>query len=258
MKATKKIVGATAALVAALALSAGSTFAWFSGNTSVSAEGMKVQVVVPTNLYIAKGHQTDLDNITGVSIDYEELTANKLEPAKVSQNSTTQTQLDVEIPKTWTTEPTTGTAGEAATYDTVGTVTAAGGGVNGDSATVTNYVAIYQMTVVMKADDPSKTYGLDAKVDISGIADDTSNTYFKCGFISSEGVWAMQDGDLSVTSEAATVNIANVATGINCNTPVSFAFVVWYDGTDNDCYSNNAANVAAFSIDITFTQAAGN
>lgn len=42
MKATKKIVGATCALVAAVALSAGSTFAWFSANTSVNATGMNV------------------------------------------------------------------------------------------------------------------------------------------------------------------------------------------------------------------------
>ncbi|MGN0814147.1 MAG: hypothetical protein ACI4MH_02825 [Candidatus Coproplasma sp.] len=42
MKATKKIVGATCALVAAVALSAGSTFAWFSANKSVKATGMTV------------------------------------------------------------------------------------------------------------------------------------------------------------------------------------------------------------------------
>ena len=55
MKATKKIVGATAALVAALALSAGSTFAWFSANTSVTATGMNVQVtsVKDKNLIIS-------------------------------------------------------------------------------------------------------------------------------------------------------------------------------------------------------------
>lgn len=44
MKATKKIVGATAALVAAVALSAGSTFAWFSTRSSVQATGMQVAV----------------------------------------------------------------------------------------------------------------------------------------------------------------------------------------------------------------------
>ena len=44
MKATKKIVGAACALVAAVALSAGSTFAWFSTNGSVDAKGLEVKV----------------------------------------------------------------------------------------------------------------------------------------------------------------------------------------------------------------------
>ena len=44
MKATKKIVGAACALVAAVALSAGSTFAWFSSNGTVDATGMKIEV----------------------------------------------------------------------------------------------------------------------------------------------------------------------------------------------------------------------
>ena len=44
MKATKKIVGAACALVAAVALSAGSTFAWFVSNGEVSATGLTVDV----------------------------------------------------------------------------------------------------------------------------------------------------------------------------------------------------------------------
>lgn len=44
MKATKKIVGAACALVAATALAAGSTFAWFSTNGTVDATGMKIEV----------------------------------------------------------------------------------------------------------------------------------------------------------------------------------------------------------------------
>ena len=49
MKATKKIVGATAALVAAVALSAGSTFAWFATNSTVTATGLSVGVTESTN-----------------------------------------------------------------------------------------------------------------------------------------------------------------------------------------------------------------
>ena len=53
MKATKKIVGATAALVAAVALSAGSTFAWFASNGTATVENFNVNVAVSNNLVIS-------------------------------------------------------------------------------------------------------------------------------------------------------------------------------------------------------------
>ncbi len=45
MKATKKIVGAACALIAAVALSAGSTFAWFTANSQVSIGNVTADVV---------------------------------------------------------------------------------------------------------------------------------------------------------------------------------------------------------------------
>lgn len=45
MKATKKIVGAAVALVAAVALSAGTTFAWFTSNSAVSISTISATVV---------------------------------------------------------------------------------------------------------------------------------------------------------------------------------------------------------------------
>lgn len=54
MKATKKIVGAACALVAAVALSAGSTFAWFVSNQDVTATGLQVNVNT-SNSYLVIG-----------------------------------------------------------------------------------------------------------------------------------------------------------------------------------------------------------
>jgi hypothetical protein len=64
MKATKKIIGASCALVAALALSAGSTFAWFASNSKVSAEGMKLTAKAPSYLVISSE-----DSISASSVD---------------------------------------------------------------------------------------------------------------------------------------------------------------------------------------------
>lgn len=57
MKATKKIVGAACALVAATALAAGSTFAWFSSNGTVSATGLNVNVST-NNAYLIIAENT--------------------------------------------------------------------------------------------------------------------------------------------------------------------------------------------------------
>ena len=59
MKATKKIVGAACALVAAVALSAGSTFAWFTSNANVSVGQISANVVtMGGDLQIAVKSQT--------------------------------------------------------------------------------------------------------------------------------------------------------------------------------------------------------
>lgn len=57
MKATKKIVGAACALVAAVALSAGTTFAWFATNNSVSASGLQLTVNTASS-YLLIGNST--------------------------------------------------------------------------------------------------------------------------------------------------------------------------------------------------------
>ena len=58
MKATKKIVGATAALVAALALSAGSTFAWFTTQNTAKVNNISATVITQSNLQVALGQTT--------------------------------------------------------------------------------------------------------------------------------------------------------------------------------------------------------
>ncbi len=72
MKATKKIVGAACALVAAVALSAGSTFAWFAQNAKVTVTGVKVQATVPTNIYIENGYKSIVNDVNKTAIDYSE------------------------------------------------------------------------------------------------------------------------------------------------------------------------------------------
>ena len=256
MKATKKIVGATAALVAALALSAGSTFAWFSANTSVSATGMDVTVTVPTNLYIAAGVQTDPDSITEstVNLNHGGL---KLQPARISLDDTDTDVLNVEFAQTYDVEPTITSPGTPAADGMVkvGTITvdASSPSTNEPSYEVSNYASYNQISVVRKADTDTEQYGLNASVTISGITNDTSYKYLKVGFLNGDTFTVKGiDGEATTT---ATIQFDDIVTGINDNTPVNFNVVIWFDGDDKDCYSNNAVNVAKLSVSISFTDA---
>ena len=72
MKATKKIVGAACALVSAVALSAGATFAWFSTNGSVDAKGLEVKVST-NNAYLVIA-----DTVAGLKDGKKEISLEKL------------------------------------------------------------------------------------------------------------------------------------------------------------------------------------
>lgn len=259
MKATKKIVGATAALVAALALSAGSTFAWFTANTEVSAEGMNVIVSVPTNLYIYNGYTDDINNVKEVTVDFNEAdNFHTLLPAKVVQNADTKTTLDVQIPdgSNYSQAPTVGTAGSSDPSHmlNVGTITANSGAQNTPDQDVSKYASAYTLTIVRKT-DVEGTFGLNAHVAINtNNPDDTSYSYLKCGIICGENFEYM-DVNTDFPSYNGFYDLNNFATGLENNTAINLAIVLWFEGDDQHCYSNNAINVGQFDVTVSFTLA---
>ena len=80
MKASKKIVGATAALVAAVALSAGSTFAWFSSNSTVTASGMLLEVKTPNELSLVINNSKTWGSSLSNAVNFADPTATSLTP----------------------------------------------------------------------------------------------------------------------------------------------------------------------------------
>lgn len=255
MKATKKIVGAACALVAAVALSAGSTFAWFSSSGKVSAEGMKVQTVVPTNLYISTGIQTSADNIKDQVADFKETTAKVLEPSMVK--SASEGTLTMQIPDTWTKKPTPTTKGEPATYKDVATVTVSGSTAAAGAEEGKNYVAVYSMSIVNKAGDNVANIDLDATVTVTydteseDATNPTTIKFLKCGFIVGK-TWTAITGDWT---DSYQTTFSSVVSSLARNTIQTLALVVWYDGDDADCIAQNAVSVEGMSISIEFTNA---
>lgn len=254
MKATKKIVGATAALVAALALSAGSTFAWFSANPDVKATGMQVTIAVPTNLYIKAGYITadDINDITATSIT--STTNQKLKPVSLEQNATAENGVDVKIPSGWTSDPTPDDKGTPNGYTTLDTIDCT----TEITETVDDYVISELMTVVRKADaDAVKTYALDAEVTVSGIsADEDSHTYLKVSFIVGDttNTFKTYASQISPTGTTATLTFSKLVENATDNQPINLAFVVWFDGNNDNCVSNNTINVSTISFEVKFTE----
>ncbi len=263
MKATKKIVGAACALVAAVALSAGSTFAWFSSSGTVKATGMQVQANVASNLNIASGLTNIADSFTSTNLDVAQGTATLLNPVYI--DSTTEQTLTAKVPNKWTTSPDEDNAGEAQDYQDAlvsgNTIT------HEQTSGVAGYIMNVSMSVMRKAAESNETTStLSATVTVNWAdpsAQNASYKFLKVGFQiwfnSDEGeatyAWvpATQDMTTSGGGDVSTGNWTFELGTLNDNQSAEINFVVWYDGTDPDCYTNNARLTSAMQIEISYT-----
>jgi len=142
MKATKKIVGAACALVAAVALSAGTTFAWFAANGTVTADGLTVSantdvkyLVIDTSATKPTTEQTSVKFATQTAklnlVAHKALTATAAMPAATDAGSSvwytdvstksdnSQTNSSDSIPTTMLTLTTDSSTGEMYTGDSL-------------------------------------------------------------------------------------------------------------------------------------------
>ena len=251
MKASKKIVGATAALVAAVALSAGSTFAWFATSGTAKIDGLTVNVKSPTNLYIAASYTNNIDQITATEVKFTTTSAT-LSPVTPA-DSVSGGSIAFQIPKTWTKNPTASDPGNPATYENVGTVTLANGIQNAGTYTATEYVAGGAISLVRKAEESSSAaYTLKAVVTITGVVAANNNyQYLRCGFF--DGTQLINSGDLTQTAGTITWTSESLATDVQDNAVKNFVFLIWYDGDDEQCISNNAVKSDDLKVSIEFS-----
>ncbi len=289
MKATKKIVGAACALVAAVALSAGSTFAWFSTNAQVTVTGMQVQAVVPDNLYIKRDVERDPAKITETSVDFGDTEAHKLNPAKVelattAESGATNKNLEVKEAITYSTDPSATQGGVATAYDTIGTMKetdrALANALTGEGAKqAANYAAKYTFSIVRLKEVATGTKSsLDAEVvltfntAVTGADADTDKTwkFIRTGFYvaSTDTTNSLEATWVSIENTAATLTDATggktltfdysstdsvIKDVLKSNTAYVITLVVYFDGDDTDCFVNNAQTTNGISVQATFT-----
>ena len=295
MKATKKIVGAACALVAAVALSAGSTYAWFSANNSVKADGMSVSAVAPANLLIAEGYKSSITDVNKSSIQMA-LPVEEMWPAAIStteasgttltEGSATATALgtgnklyayDAKFDGEGGQAPTGNNKGTPSGYTKLddGTVSATGfkwttknGTKDANDASLVgveskNYVAGYNMTIGNMA----QTVDVDATITISWTGDDNTNKFVRAGLIISSIQGTSTGSTVTYSFYSAPNTTAATGTSLEFKyakiledfADKNFATVtllVWFDGNDADCYVTNASVKATLNATVTYTAVA--
>ena len=270
MKATKKIVGAACALVAAVALSAGSTFAWFSQSGTVSATGMNVKAATSKNILIS--------NANGDGATWNTTAATTDNAVKELTPSSTVNGTDffyVSNPETIDYSAGTsgvGTVFAATTSDTTSgktyvasyTFYVKADGVDGttyDKLFVSN-IAVTRATETANQSNVSMALRVSVSYQASGAASATTFIYApvsgysqtqgvkEAGTVAADALNAQKD---SVTITTAYSNAANLGKVTTIATAVTIR--VWYEGEDAACTSANALTVEQLGIAVSLSAA---
>lgn len=238
----KKIIPALCMLLISAVLMGTSTYAWFSMNTQVSVKGMKV-TANSTNLFLQiSSSATFTDPAT--SVDYQETEGTKLKPATpvlAAENASIEK---------WQTA-TSNNPGDALSGADKTIADIVSGSLNeyvyskelhfriapNSTATATNLVIA---GVTMDGGNNSKVLNKALRVAVAGADGVQVWTY-------ANGTWTKDAG------KSATAILATVTT-----TDATATLYIWFDGTDENCTTNNAANLDTLTFTVTFSVTAAN
>lgn len=248
MKNFKKLIPAFCMLLVSVVLLGSSTYAWFSMNTSVTAGTMQIKATTDANLYIAKGASVDLNSITGTSITDLGVNASSVKPCDLVDAAGTVTVNDA---ATWTTAPTVDGAGEAATWTKIGTITNTTS-TNETGKDVANYVAVGYVTIARKQTNAG-TYKLTVVCTVTTDKTSNLNKAMRAGLVINGALYESNDANAIGTTIEFTFS---EITGLADNTAYSAALLLWFEGADTDCTSNNAVDLSNNTANWTFTSAA--
>lgn len=238
----KKIIPALCMLLISAVLMGTSTYAWFSMNTQVSVKGMKV-TANSTNLFLQiSSSATFTDPAT--SVDYQETEGTKLKPA------TPVLAAENDSIEKWQTA-TSNNPGDALSGADKTIADIATGSLSeyvyskelhfriapNSTATATNLVIA---GVTMEGGNSSKVLNKALRVAVAGADGVQVWTY-------ANGTWTKDAG------KSATAILATVTT-----TDATATLYIWFDGTDENCTTNNAANLDTLTFTVTFSVTAAN
>lgn len=249
MKKFKKLIPAFCMLLISAVLMGTSTFAWFSMNSEVTAGTMTIKATTDANLFIAKGASVELVSITGTSVDDLGVSKTTVKPCELEDAAGTVTVKDV---ATYTTAPTVGTAGVAATYTDIGTISNTTTA-NETGKDVGNYVAVGFVTIARKQ-TTAGTYKITPVCTVNTASASNLNKALRAGLIINGKLYESNDAN-SDGATAIEFTFSEI-TGLSDNTAYSVALLLWFEGQDADCTANNAVSLSQNTASWTFTSAA--
>ena len=268
MKATKKIVGAACALVAAVALSAGSTYAWFTSNGTVTAKGLEIDVNTNNSFLIIGSQLSELrpasaDDTTfaykkdislAPSGDVTKLLPSAYETTATLDASGTGSIVD---PGSWYTAQ--GTSPTDGTMDTTTKEM-----LDADGKVFSNYVVVTDIyvSVAVGSQDVSKVElavrPATGSTWSATNSEATNNDPITIVILSQTieydggtlGTWTKNQLDNTNGHGAASKLDLG---GVTEDDYIHIKVMVYFDGNNTDVKSANAANLTGITLDFTFT-----
>ena len=244
---TQLLAAVAMVLVASVALGS-STYAWFASNNKVTAASMEVKATTGPNLYIAKGANVALDGLTATTVNDLGVSNAAISPAELSDNAGTVTVKNV---ATYNVAPTVSTSGSAATYTDIGTLTTAEA-TDASGQDLDNYSAYGFVTIARKQTNAG-TYTLTPTCTISFGEASKLNKCIRAGLIINGALYESDAAGIDTAGEAE-FTFANVE-NLRDNTSYSACLVIWFEGEDENCTSNNAVKVSTNTATWEFTAA---
>ena len=250
MKKTKVIIPALGLLVLSTAASVSGTVAWFSANTTVTASTMTIKAKVGANLYIKEGASVGIDDLT---TDTATLTADNEAVAPADMIFATDT-VTARYPLTYGTAPTAGTAGAGATWQNVGTFTATTPTDNASPAFDLDNFCVYAYVTIARKQTTAATYDLAPTCTVSCSTSSNLNKSLRAGILMNNTWIESEDKNVASGSIEFTFGSTKIQS-LSDNTAYSACLLLWYEGEDSDCFTNNAitlsVNTASWSFEAT-------
>ena len=255
MKKTKIIIPALGLLLLSTAASVTGTVAWFSSINSVTASSMVIKAKVGANLYIKEGASVLLDDLVGASAT---LSADNETVSPCDMTFSTDT-VTAKYPLTYGTNPTAGTAGSGATWQNVGTFTATTATDNSDPALDLDLFCVYSYVTIARKQTTAATYDLAPTCTVSCSAASNLNKALRAGILMNNTWIESEDKNSDGASNIAFTFNSTKIMSLADNTAYSACLLLWFEGEDSDCFTNNAitlsVNTASWSFEATDHQA---